>query len=291
MDLHKGDDNMFRNWVFDNFPFMENDFDALTDYELFCKMMEYVKKQVEGNEELEKRIEDLENYVYNLDLQDEVNNKLDEMAEDGTLADIIAQYINLQSVLAFNTVTDLKVATNVLNGSIVRTLGYTTYNDGNGSYYKIRTITSSDVVDEINIIALNEPTLIAEKITHWTDNEITSFFNSYESLITYSQTEQAIGLWDDQHVIYRKIIHFGALPDNSSIQIPHGITNLMNVIRISGEASDGANRIPLPYVSVGDITTDRVSIFVDNTYVELFTFNDKTAYTNNFIILEYTKTS
>lgn len=282
---------IFRNWVIENFPFLENDFDALTDYELFCKMMEYVKEQVKGNEELLKRVEDLENYVYNLDLQDEVNNKLDEMAEDGTLADIIAQYINLQSILAFNTVSDLKIATNVINGSIVRTLGYTTYKDGNGSYYKIRTITSSDIVDEINIIALSEPTLIAEKITVWSDNEITSFFNEYESLITYSQNEQAIGLWYDGHVIYRKVIPFGALPNNDNMQIAHGITNLMNVIRISGMVSNGSNRLPLPYVPPSDVSLDRVSIFVDNTYIELFTYDDKSLYTNNFIILEYTKTT
>jgi hypothetical protein len=281
----------FRNWVLQNFPFLEDDFDALTDYELFCKMLEYVKNFAKDNEDFSKRLTDLENYINNLDLQDEVNTKLDEMAQDGTLADIIAQYVNLQSVLAYNTVSELKTANNIVNGSIVRTLGYTTYNDGNGSFYKVRNVTTSDIIDEINIIALNNPLLIAQKITKYTDNMIENIQSNYESLITYSQTEKAVGLWDDQHIIYRKIIHFGALPNNSSLQIPHGITNLMNVIRISGEASDGANRLPIPYVSAGDITTDRIAIFVDNNYVELFTFNDKSNYTNNFVILEYTKTN
>lgn len=32
------------NFVLQNFPFLEDDFDALTDYELFCKMLEYVKE-------------------------------------------------------------------------------------------------------------------------------------------------------------------------------------------------------------------------------------------------------
>lgn len=281
---------IFRNWVLENFPFLEDDFDALTDYELFCKMLEYVKKFGKDIEGFQAQIDYFENYFNNLDLQEEVNNKLDEMASDGTLQDIITQYVNLQSVLAYNTVAELKAATNIINGSIVKTLGYTTYDDGNGSFYKIRNITSGDTVDEINIIAItNNEYLIAEKITHWTDNEITTFFRDYETLLTYSQTEQAIGIWDDEHVIYRKIIHFGALPNAGTLQIAHGITNLMNVIRISGEVSDGTNRLPIPYVSVSDITVDRIALFVDNTYVELFTFNDKSGYTNNFIILEYTK--
>lgn len=282
---------IFRNWVLQNFPFLEDDFDALTDYELFSKMMEYVKKQVDDNKVLKKKIEDLEKYVYDLDLQDEVNNKLDEMAEDGTLADIIAQYVNVQSVLAYNTIADLKVATNIINGSIVKTLGYTTYKDGNGAFYKVRNVTTSDVIDEINIIALHDVLLVAEKVTKFTDNLIQNIQNNYETLITYSETEQGVGLWYNQHIIYRKVIRFGALPNNDHLQIPHGIENLENVIKISGEVSDGNNRLPLPYVSVGDITIDRIALFADNTNINIFTFNDKSAYTDNFIIIEYTKTS
>lgn len=282
---------IFRNWVLQNFPFLEDDFDALTDYELFSKMMEYVKKQVDDNEVLKKKIEDLENYVYNLNLQDEVNNKLDEMAEDGTLADIIAQYVNVQSVLAYNTIADLKTATNIINGSIVKTLGYTTYNDGNGAFYKVRNVTTSDVIDEINIIALHDVLLVAEKVTKFTDNLIQNIQNNYEALITYSETEQGVGLWYNQHIVYRKVIRFGALPNNGHLTIPHGIVNLENVIKISGEVSDGNNRLPLPYVSVGDITIDRIALFADNTNINIFTFNDKSTYTDNFIIMEYTKTS
>ena len=112
---------------------------------------------------------ELQNYVSsyfdNLDVQEEINNKLDEMAESGELAEIIAQYIQLAGVLAYDTVTDLISAENIVEGSICRTLGETTYNDGLGSYYKIRTVTSGDVVDNVNILALDiSDTLVAEKI-------------------------------------------------------------------------------------------------------------------------------
>lgn len=156
---------IFRNWILQNFPFLEDDFDALTDYELFCKICGYVLEYSKDNEEMKAKIEEFQHYFDNLDVQEEVNNKLDEMAQSGELEELIAQYINVNSILAFNTINDLKNAQNLINGSFVKTYGKTTLNDGGGEFYKIRTITSSDVVDEINIIALNQfPTLIAERI-------------------------------------------------------------------------------------------------------------------------------
>lgn len=109
----------------------------------------------------------VDNYFENLDVQEEINNKLDDMAESGELTEIIAQYLSLAGVIAFDTVADMKAAENIVDGSICRTLGYSTYNDKKGSYYKIRTMTSGDVADEINIIALTtSDTLIAEKINN-----------------------------------------------------------------------------------------------------------------------------
>ena len=155
---------IFKNWIMQNFPFLEDDFDALTDYELFCKMIEYVKTLVKDNEEFKKQLQDLENYIYNLNLQDEVNNKLDEMAQDGTLENLIGQYIQLATTYVYNTVAEMKTATNLVDGSFMRTSGFYSYNDGGGALYKARTLINTDTVDEITLIALNDPTLVAELI-------------------------------------------------------------------------------------------------------------------------------
>lgn len=162
---------IFRNFVLQNFPFLEDDFDALTDYELFCKMVEYMKKSLdkigEYQDELNEfrtELDTYKEYFDNLDVQEEVNNKLDEMAESGELADIIAQYLGLAGILAFNTVNDLKNAENIADGSIVKTIGYYSVNDGGGSYYKIREITNQDVIDEASIIAVSDVDLVAEII-------------------------------------------------------------------------------------------------------------------------------
>lgn len=108
----------------------------------------------------------VETYFDNLDVQEEINNKLDEMAESGQLADIISQYLNSTAIFGYDTVSDMKNAENLVNGSFARTLGYYAKNDGGGALYKIRNITNDDVIDEASIIEMNDSTntLIAELI-------------------------------------------------------------------------------------------------------------------------------
>ena len=115
---------------------------------------------------IDSDVEELEeymtNYFDNLDVQDEINNKLDQMLEDGVLEQIIEQYLNSSAIWGFDNVAAMKEATNLIDGSYARTLGYRNKNDGGSALYKIRTITNDDVVDEATIIALADDTLIAE---------------------------------------------------------------------------------------------------------------------------------
>ena len=167
----------FRRTVLQNFPFIEKDFDALTDYELLCKVVEYLNKVIEQTNLMEDNENELvrvynelynyvENYFDNLDVQEEINNKLDEMASNGTLQEIIADYLNSKAVFGFDTVDSMKQATNLINGSYAQTLGFYEKNDGGNALYKIRNITNNDVVDNMFIIALNNENLIAELIVN-----------------------------------------------------------------------------------------------------------------------------
>ena len=136
---------------------------ALTNY-LYNEVIPAVNNNADAVTELQNYVE---NYFDNLDVQEEINNKLDEMAESGQLTDIIAQYLQLAGVLAYDTKNDMKNASNLTNGSICKTLGDDNYNDGKGNFYKVRTITSGDTVDDDNIVALTvSNTLIAEKIPY-----------------------------------------------------------------------------------------------------------------------------
>lgn len=87
----------FKLWVLENFPFIEADFDALTNYQLLCKVVEYLNHTMEDVNILGTKFVELQEFVNNffdtLDITEDVNNKLDEMAQDGTLADIINEEI------------------------------------------------------------------------------------------------------------------------------------------------------------------------------------------------------
>ena len=182
----------FISCVVQNFPFIEESIDGLTQYQLLCKIVEKLNDvitqtntQTENIEKLEEAVTTLKNYVdnyfNNLDVQTEINNKLDEMATSGELEAIIASYLNTQAVRGFSTLNDLKNATGLITGAICQTSGKTTYKDGFGSLYRIRNITNEDVVDNDNLVAItSDVSLIAEKITNNISNtKTTGTTNTY----------------------------------------------------------------------------------------------------------------
>ena len=82
-----------------------------------------VNQNGQAVEELQNLFIELKNYVNNyfenLDVQEEIDNKLEEMLQSGELEEIIAQYLEVAGLLCYNTLNDLKNATNVVNGSLV----------------------------------------------------------------------------------------------------------------------------------------------------------------------------
>ena len=161
--------------------------ESLTYFGALTEIVKYINEQlipaVNGDgaaiTELQEKYILLKDYVDhyfdNLDVQEEINNKLDDMAEHGELADIIAQYLQLAGVLAFDTIADMQAATNIVNGSTAKTLGAANYLDGKGRYYKIRNITNDDTIDGVNIISITaDPTntLIAELIPDETISKV-----------------------------------------------------------------------------------------------------------------------
>lgn len=95
-----------------NFPLIEENFDALTTYQLLCKLNGYLNQIItdlnitEDNMNTQNNnikmllnaYNELQSYVNtyfdNLDVQEEINNKLDAMAKDGTLTKLIEDYVN-----------------------------------------------------------------------------------------------------------------------------------------------------------------------------------------------------
>lgn len=92
----------FKWFCLENFPFIEGDFDAINEYHLLCKIVKKINDIIKSENELGTEFEKIsnsfieiknyvDNYFNNLDVQDEINNKLNEMVLDGSLADIIDQ--------------------------------------------------------------------------------------------------------------------------------------------------------------------------------------------------------
>lgn len=93
----------FRYWCQKVLPAVYDD--SLSYYELLCKVVDYLNKTMEDVETLHGDVtsllstyEKLQSYVNNyfstLDVQEEINNKLDSMAKDGSLTNLIRAYID-----------------------------------------------------------------------------------------------------------------------------------------------------------------------------------------------------
>ena len=108
---------------------------------------------------------------------------------------------------------------------------------------------------------------------------------------SYSTDEQLTGgTWIDGKPIYRKVIDFGALPNSTLKQVPHGISNIDAIVSFNGVTfAKNKTATPIPYVYTDSINT--VSLFLEGTNVCIQTFGDKTSYINTYVTLEYTKTT
>lgn len=165
---------IFTNYIYKAIPLAFDE--SMSYYETLCGLTAYLRDTVipalnnnaESVIELQNLYKELKNYVdnyfNNLDVQTEINNKLDEMAETGKLTEIVTAYLEISGILAFNTINDMKESNNLVNGSFVETYGYNNLNDGLGAKYKIREVNNTDIIDNVNIIALNNQNLVAEFI-------------------------------------------------------------------------------------------------------------------------------
>lgn len=118
----------FKKYIIQNFPYIDADFDSITNYELYCKVVEYLNKVIDSTNTQNEYIEELtnafntlhdyvENYFANLDVQDEINNKLDEMAESGELYELIERFTTPITNALNSRISALSDQVNAMNSS------------------------------------------------------------------------------------------------------------------------------------------------------------------------------
>lgn len=112
--------------------------------------------------------------------------------------------------------------------------------------------------------------------------------NSIQEISVYSTNELEIGKWIDGKPLYRKVVSFGALPNNTTKSLAHNISNLKRVVKLEGFAGSNQN---LGGITLPHATSTPIALFADNINVNVKTNNDATAYTEAYIYIYYTKTT
>lgn len=253
--------------VFDN---------SLSYYEALCALWKFIQDDVinviNNNASVTEQYitltnelkEYVENYFDNLDVQEEINNKLDAMVEAGTLQEIIGDYLDATAVWGFDTVADMKDATNLINGSFARTLGYHAANDGGSGLYKIRTITNDDVVDGGAIIEMTDDSLVAELV--YTDSIKPEQYGCYgdgthddtvafKKLLTYI-TDKNLPLKGEGNYLLSEAITLGDI----NITMPLGEITTNYGITVS-EANNKTLILPKVVSSITNANTNGITLF------------------------------
>lgn len=108
----------------------------------------------------------------------------------------------------------------------------------------------------------------------------------------YSETEQDTGFtWVNGYSIYKKTIHFGSLPSGGTRSVNHNISNMAQLIEISGIASNSSDeRYPIPKYMLN--TNYGTQIKVTSTVIQMDTNSgiDMSSF-DAWITLLYTKNS
>jgi hypothetical protein len=149
----------FRFWCQKVLPLVYDD--SLSYYELLCKVVDYLNKTMEdvgvlegdvtGLHEAYKKLQGYVNeYFSTLDVQEEINNKLDAMSKDGSLSTLLKPIIGNNSLPSFvDSVSDM---TNKLLVYVLKSNGHIYYyNSGNWKdsglvYGAFNSYTPSDII-------------------------------------------------------------------------------------------------------------------------------------------------
>ena len=114
MDKQFKDLKYFKGWTLENFPFIEDDFDAITTYQFMCKIVEYLNEVIynqkildENNEEIVKLVQEIKAYV------DEYLEDLTDIKEE--IANIEENLTSLGKTVDENTVDIANLDTKIDN--------------------------------------------------------------------------------------------------------------------------------------------------------------------------------
>lgn len=106
----------------------------------------------------------------------------------------------------------------------------------------------------------------------------------------YTTTEVDTGKkWINGKTIYQKTFIMGGLGLATTIKKPHNISNLDLVIRIQGIAKENSIGATINLPHAADQQAYTVTVYADNTNVNIQTYADQRGYAQSYVTLWYTK--
>lgn len=141
---------------------------------------------------------------------------------------------------------------------------------------------------------------MAEVSAHASENGSSVRINADEVLVNgvdvnkklvYSTEEQVVGKWINGKSLYRKTISCGALPNNGTTRVSHGIDAIETLVDISGTATDGTTVLPLPCVATAALANN-INVYVHKAVggqINIQTGINRSSYTESYVTLLYTK--
>lgn len=233
-----GGSGLFTNYVFKAIPLAFDE--SMSYYEVLCGLLDYLKNTIipvvnnnaEAVAELQKLYVELhdyvENYFDNLDVQEEINNKLDKMVEDGTLPNIIKGYLGDY----ISKIDTDYIKTNKFRDNVSST-----------DYY-ITTIGAKDKYDKPNIlrlgIAYDDTSMTSVEAPHLYSKRKNNLFTC-NSGIFYSQK--------DNPTAYGIVIKNGQILKNEELKYYNEYPYILG-IKENGEMKS--------YLANGTITADDI---------------------------------
>lgn len=115
--------------------------------------------------------------------------------------------------------------------------------------------------------------------------------NAVSESLSYSTTEQKTGgYWIDGKPIYRRVIDYGTLPNNTSKTVDSPIDNLDYIVSLKGIAkSNEASQLPLPHAGSTFILLSFTGYTTPQKFLTATNWDARVYYA--YIIVEYTKTT
>ena len=113
-----------------------------------------------------------------------------------------------------------------------------------------------------------------------------------QAMIVYSTTEQVCGTWIDGKTLYQKTIDFGALPNSTTKEVAHGISNVTadNFVYFEG-IGIYPNNYAIPMPKTHDGAFDGQCMFeITDTKIKCYSRSGNlSAISKCYITLRYTK--